>query len=83
MYGNLYKEFKEQILPGITKKVILVSHGHANPLDSEMAEILAHENVVHWFAMNVKTAHPKVTPIPFGVSEHLEIHLGHLSSDPE
>ena len=47
-----------------------------------MSKILAHGNVVHWFAANVKTPHRKVSAVPCGVTEHTEIHFGMFSKNP-
>ena len=75
VHGRMYQNFSESILPHINKKVILLSHGHTNPQPQYMRRILANPDVLHWFAINVRDPHPKVTAIPTGIAEYLQIHF--------
>lgn len=69
--GDRYKFFRDLILPQLQHKVILVSSLYDVPKADLMLEILKNENVVHWFAINVHIDHPRVTPLPIGVSKFL------------
>ena len=76
VHGRSYSDFLNTILPRLSVKIILISHGTTNPEGHYMHKILKNANVVHWFALNIKEPHPKATVLPYGIAEYLEIHFG-------
>lgn len=74
--GDLYKDFRDKILPQIRHKVILVSTLYADPKVNYMLDILKNNNVIHWFAKNVHIDHPRVTPLPIGVTNFMASIFG-------
>ena len=78
VHGRRYMEFSQEILPHIKHKVILISHNYDDPKAPHMVPILNNPNVLHWFARNVHIDHPKLTPIPIGVTRFFISIMGKL-----
>lgn len=66
--------FTINLLPRITKKVILVSGDddqsipHSYPDSTRL--ILESPYIVHWFSQNCTMSHPKITHLPIGLDYH-------------
>ena len=80
MDGNNYKDFRDEILPQLRHKVILVSSLYDDPKVDLMLDILKNENVTHWFAKNVHINHPRVSPLPIGVTKFMASFFGRLKN---
>jgi len=64
--GDLIKTFFEMVHPRITHRYILISHNTDDGVDGSYLKYMDRK-IIHWFAQNVLTHHPKITPIPIGL----------------
>ena len=69
-------DFRDTILPEISHKIIIISSLYEDPKMDLMLEILANEHVIHWFGIDIHIDHPKVTPIPLGITHSVAKHFG-------
>ena len=79
--GRRYRQFRDEILPHIKHRVILISHNYDKPQAVDMYPILDNPYVVHWFARNLHFDHPMATAIPIGVTRFFVSIMGKLK-DP-
>ncbi|MEI8327963.1 MAG: hypothetical protein WCG02_02395 [Candidatus Taylorbacteria bacterium] len=72
----MHKYFSE-IHPSITNPYKLITHnGDWNITDKELRFI--DDKIIHWFAQNVLTNHPRVTPIPIGLENMSYANAGYI-----
>lgn len=65
--------FAQHQQPKISKKYVLITHGHDQSIPGNYAHILNDPNLIAWFAQNVdQCSHPKLYPIPIGIYRNLQ-----------
>jgi len=71
-------DFFSHIHPSILFPYILISHNSdRNIITQDLQKI--DEKIIHWFAQNVTTKHPKLTPLPIGLENRHLSHHGRIS----
>lgn len=79
VHARMGTRFREEILPYITTKFILITHEHDIP-PRDMAIMLEDPKLIHWFAQNPDLVHEKVTPIPIGTTAKFASRAGEFTA---
>ncbi len=76
---HIIHTFQQHILPHLTEPFVLISHASDDAVDNKFIPLLEDCRLIHWYAQNVVTSHPKLTPIPIGIANTQFTH-GNLAS---
>lgn len=68
VYTDMLDAFVANILPLLTRPVVLVTHNSDAGIDERYLGLLDSGLIKHWFAQNVFIAHPRLTPVPIGLA---------------
>lgn len=68
VYTHLLDSFIRHILPHLTQRFVLISHSSDHRVEGRFRPFLDDVRLVHWFAQNVETEHPKLTALPIGLA---------------
>ncbi len=68
VYSHLLESFVERVLPRLDHRIVLISHNSDHGVDGRFHAALEDPRIVHWFAQNALTRHPKLTALPIGVA---------------
>jgi hypothetical protein len=85
IHGSAIHFFVTQIFPHVKHRFVLVS-GDCDetiatdvfPSDNAFKRFIEDPRILHWFSQNAATVHPKLTPIPIGISYHCIVDKGKL-----
>ena len=79
--GDHFDRFPRDILPKLTKKFILITHNSpaGQPEKPEAIKLLDHPLLVKWFVLNPTMSHPKLIPVPLGISNQFWQSTGKFS----
>lgn len=76
--SDCLKLFFEEYHPRIQEKYILISHNHDHSVPGDFSSYLEDDKLYVWFGQNVTVVHPKLIPIPIGLSnkhwKHSAVH---------
>jgi hypothetical protein len=75
--GYFLKKFVEEIHPQIENRYVLITHNADVNIDNKYFEFID-EKIIHWFAQNNISSHPKITPIPIGIENSFYNKSGKL-----
>lgn len=64
--SDMLIDFFEKIAVNIDNHYILISHNSDENIDEKYFKYID-EKIIHWFAQNNISKHPKITPIPIGL----------------
>jgi len=59
--------FREEVLPHIRERFVLISHNSDSNIDERYADIADDERVICWFAQNAVLRHEKLKAVPIGL----------------
>lgn len=68
VYAHLLDSFVQHILPQLTQRFVLMSHNSDHRIGARYRPLLDDVRLIHWFAQNVETEHPKLTALPIGMA---------------
>jgi hypothetical protein len=72
--GDFLRDFFKTKHTYIRCKYILISHNDDTSITEEYMEYLD-DKIIHWFTKNLSFRHPKITPLPIGVTNY---HYSHI-----
>lgn len=68
-----HSSFFQEIHPRVTVPYVLITHGNPCEFPGPFEPYLEDANLIVWFAQNLPLEHhPKIVPLPLGVSPHLK-----------
>ena len=71
VYTHLLPSFIERILPQLDHRFVLLSHNSDDCVDARFLPLLEDPRLAHWFAQNAVVDHPKLTPLPIGITSNV------------
>jgi len=70
--SDLVHEFRQNILPTISERFILITHNSDAASPGENRDLLEDDRLIHWFGQNPDDTHVKFTAIPIGIANEID-----------